>query len=97
MPATRVPEVDVPFADKWTHFVMFGGFTFLWLCAKPEMKGKQIITLLLIAIVFGVFIEYMQLLLTFLKRSGEVLDGIADALGAVLGVALFYILRQLAN
>lgn len=97
MPATRIPEVDVPFADKWTHFVLFGGFTFLWLCAKPAMQGKQVITLIIIAIALGVFIEYMQMLLTFLRRSGEVLDGIADATGAVLGVALFYVLKRLTN
>ncbi len=96
-PAYKLPEMDVPFVDKWTHFVMFGGFTFLWLCAKPALHGKQLLLLIVVAIALGIFIEFMQLTLTFLKRSGEFLDGVADAVGSIMGVGLFFLLQRLTR
>ncbi len=88
-PATAFPKVDVPFADKWVHFVMFGGFALLWLCAYPKRQVSQYLKMLLVAAAFGSFIEIMQGILTFLGRSMEFLDAVADTVGGILGISVF--------
>lgn len=88
-PARQIPHVDVPMADKWTHFVLFGGFTFLWLCARPLLSGRWLVSLFFIALALGALIEGLQGTLTFLGRSMELMDVVADALGGLLGIVLF--------
>lgn len=89
LPAQEIPEVDVPLADKWTHLVLFGGFTFWWLCAYPVLSVRRGFSLFFIATGLGIFIEILQGVLTFLGRSMELLDAVADSLGALLGIFLF--------
>jgi VanZ family protein len=91
-PAKDIPKVEVPLIDKWTHLVLFGIFTFLWLCSRPELTLSWLIKLFLIAIGLGAFIEVMQGVLTFLGRSMEFMDGVADATGGLLGIAVFILL-----
>jgi VanZ family protein len=88
-PGKDIPEVDIPLIDKWTHLVLFGGFTFLWLCARPQRTVKWLASLFLISVAFGAFIELMQGLLTFLGRSMEFMDAVADAVGALIGIGFF--------
>lgn len=97
MPARAVPEVDVPLADKWVHFIFFGGFTFTWLCSRPVLQVRWLITIGVIAIAFGSFIEIMQGVLTFLGRASEFMDAVADSIGAVLGILLFALLASFAK
>lgn len=88
-PAPEIPKIDVPLIDKWTHFVLFGGFTFLWLCARPVRSTKALSILFFIALLFGALIEVLQGVLTFLGRSMEFMDAVADSLGGALGIGLF--------
>jgi VanZ family protein len=88
-PSQQLPHVTVPFIDKWTHFVLFGGYTFLWLCAKPAYTTAYVIKLLVVAVLLGCAIEVLQGKFTFLGRSMELLDAIADAVGALLGITLY--------
>ena len=96
-PAKAFPEVDVPFADKWVHFVMFGGFSLLWLCAYPKRQLSQYLKMLLVAAAFGSFIEIMQGILTFLGRSMEFLDAVADTVGGILGISVFILAGKVAR
>lgn len=89
MPAKDIPKVDVPLIDKWTHFVMFGGFSFLWLCARPVHTPKYALIILLLSVFTGCFIEYLQGTFTSLGRSMELMDAVADSIGGLLGIALF--------
>lgn len=88
-PARTIPEVGGPLADKWTHFVMFSLFVFLWLCTRPGWNGRRFAGLLLLAAAFGATIELLQGWLVFLGRSMELLDWVADLIGASLGLVLF--------
>jgi len=88
-PGRELPHVDVPLIDKWTHFVMFGLFGFLWLCAYPEGGVRNMIKWFVIAVAVGGVIEGLQVALTVLGRSMELMDVVADAVGALLGVGLF--------
>jgi VanZ family protein len=88
-PGKDIPDVQVPFIDKWTHFILFGGFTFLWMCYKPVVNRRWIITLFLIAVGLGSLIEILQGILTFLGRDMEFMDAVADSIGGLLGIVLF--------
>jgi VanZ family protein len=96
-PGREIPHVSVPFIDKWVHFVMFGVFTFLWLCARPATGRKFLVVLFFISVVLGTVIELLQGYLTSLGRSMELLDAIADSIGSLLGIGLFCLLAFFAN
>jgi len=96
-PAKDIPKVDVPLADKWVHFVLFGGFTFLWLCSRPIINLKSLLTLFFIAVSLGSFIELVQGWLTFLGRSMELMDAVADSIGGILGIGLFCVCAHVAK
>ena len=88
-PGKDIPKIDVPLIDKWVHLVLFGGFTFLWLCSRPVRTAKSLIGMFLIAVALGSFIEVMQGILSFLGRSMELMDAVADSIGGALGIGLF--------
>ena len=96
-PGKELPQVDVPFFDKWTHLVLFGVFTLLWLCAKPVITTRSLVRMFFIAIALGVVIELLQGWLTFLGRSAEVMDAVADGVGGLLGIGLFCLFAYLAK
>ncbi len=88
-PGNELPKVNVPLIDKWVHLVMFGGFSFFWLCANPKINLYRLSGLLLTSITLGSAIELLQGLLKFLGRSMELMDAVADSLGGLLGILLF--------
>jgi VanZ family protein len=90
MPSENIPsDVD----DKMAHFVSFAGISFLWLWVSPNYM-KVIIA----SIVFGFIIEFTQRVLPdSFHRSFDVYDGLADAVGALIGVGLFYVANLLLN
>ena len=96
-PGTALPKVDVPLADKWTHFVMFGGFTLLWLLADKSTERSRYIKWIAIGLAFGAAIEGLQYVLTFLKRSAEWADWYADGIGCVLGALVYGIVTLMLN
>ena len=86
------PEVarDVPFFDKWAHFVMYGGLSFLlFLESRKFLTLPLSLLLLLYACMLGGLMELGQAYLTT-YRSGEWLDFLADSVGAVLGGLIAY-------
>jgi VanZ family protein len=93
-PSKDIPEVDVPLIDKWTHVVMFGGFSFLWMCARPLFKSSWYVMLFLISVVLGAFIEMMQGALPSLGRSMEAMDIAADSIGGAVGILIFILLSK---
>ena len=97
MPAKDIPKVDAPLIDKWVHFVLFGGFTFLWLCSRPSLKRSWLVTILIIGIALGSTVELLQGALPSLGRACELLDAVADSLGSLLGVLLFWLLASIGK
>lgn len=96
IPGNEIPDVKIPLADKWVHFILFGGFTFLWLLSNPELSFKKLLIIFIAGCLFGWIVEELQGLLYFLGRAKDVKDIFADALGALLGVLLFYICARIA-
>lgn len=99
-----VPEVkpleDVPFFDKWVHFVMYGGLAMavwldLWrLRGRPSWSFAA--ATFVGASVLGGLLELVQAYLTTC-RSGDWLDFWADAFGALLGTIISYIIWRIAK
>lgn len=94
LPFPEVPQAaDIPLADKWVHFLMYGGLSLmLWAeMARVEHRyhaRKRGYTLWGVGAVgsaaWGGLMELGQAYLTT-TRSGDWIDFCADALGALLG------------
>lgn len=91
------PEVaqDVPFFDKWAHFVMYGGLSFLLFLEshKRPITLPLAISLLLYACLLGGLMEIGQATLTT-YRSGEWLDFVADSIGVLLGCPIALLAKK---
>lgn len=91
LPAQEIPNVNVPMADKWVHFVMFGLFAFLWLCAYPSRNISFLLLIFAISVATGWFVEFLQGSFPSLGRNRDMMDVVADGIGGFLGVLLFAI------
>ena len=96
-PAKDLPEVDVPLIDKWTHFILFGIFAILWLCAYPVRRLTWLLFIFFNAVLLGAFVEWLQGQLAMLGRSQDAMDVLADAIGAAFGTLIFYIASVLSS
>ena len=90
MPIPETPLSQVNMIDKWTHLVMFGGlcsviwgehsfrhatpckrFLWTWAFAVPMLMGG--------------LVELVQATCTGGRRSGDVVDWVADGIGVLIG------------
>ncbi len=92
MPVPEVPELnDVPFFDKWVHFVMYGGlccvywFDYLRGGGSTHSWKTWLLWLVIIPIVIGGLMEFCQGYLTT-YRSGDWIDMLADTVGVLLAL-----------
>ena len=86
MPSEHISE-DVD--DKLAHFVAFAGISFFWLWVKPNY-----LNIIALTVALGFFVEFIQgQLPEDFHRGYELLDGLADAIGAVIG-GVFYSLSH---
>jgi VanZ family protein len=93
VPARGVPDLDIPLIDKWVHFILFGMFSFLWLLSVTRYNHLHLLLVLISAIILGWLVEYLQGSLSFLGRSQDNMDTLADGIGGLIGVVVFYILN----
>lgn len=102
LPFPEVPQLaEVPLADKWVHFVMYGGWSLVcWFeMARSERRQahrKSLAQLLFFGLIcsalLGGLLELVQAYCTTC-RSGDFWDFVADAIGALLGSLLGLALR----
>ena len=78
--------------DKWTHFVMYGVFSFV-VCYEHKRISWHTIVL---PILMGGMIELAQAYLTTC-RSGEWLDLLANSIGVVIGNTLYFLVKGLRS
>lgn len=78
--------------DKWTHFVMYGGFSFVW-CYEHKRISWYTVAL---PILMGGMIELAQAYLTTC-RSGEWADLLANSIGVVLGNTAYFMVKGLRS
>jgi hypothetical protein len=97
MPET--PMDDVPFIDKWTHLVMYGGTcSVIWIEYLRFHNTLQPLKLFLYAwlgpILMSGLLELLQKYCTT-TRSGEWLDFAANSTGVTLAVGIGLLVRRL--
>lgn len=79
-------QIKIPNKDKIVHFVFYFLFVILWIKANNENNGflKKTISILFIAIVYGIVMEFCQKIFTT-TRAADILDVLANTLGATTG------------
>ena len=83
--------------DKIVHFIVFGilSFSMIWgyrekiISQNSNTQKKYYLLTLLLSISYGAFTEILQKYI-FINRYGSIYDFIADAIGCVLGVIVFF-------
>ncbi len=89
IPGTTLPKVQIQLADKWVHFFIFAGFSFLWYFVCKKVNIINGLLLIAVATLTGYGVECIQGSGWVKNRSYEFNDVIADAIGGILGVLLF--------
>ncbi len=86
-------SLNIPYADKITHFVFYLTFAFVGsLSLRERTMGnlglrKTLIIVLFFAILYGILIEVLQYTITT-DRMAEWGDVLANTLGAFAGIGL---------
>lgn len=93
LPKTAIPDVDLPFADKAVHFIMYGGLGLLFGRAMHNpprtTRGRVVLASFLLVVAIGALDEWHQ---HFIQgRSTEFADWVADSAGGLLGAFLWVI------
>ena len=105
LPGSLFPKVKPAIGlDKVVHLFMYLGFAFitLWGYRKPYRENgptyrkKALWLVLAISIVYGALTEIMQEYL-IPTRTGSVYDWIADNLGSIIGVTIYYFFHRSRN
>ncbi|MCU0335339.1 MAG: VanZ family protein [Chitinophagaceae bacterium] len=92
-PGDRLPVItwlDAIYFDKWVHAGLFLLLVWLWCraLAKGHWHYRVVSLLTVLAIGYGIAVEYIQEAWVP-YRSFDVLDMIADGVGALLGAVLY--------
>lgn len=93
---TPVSEIGV--SDKVMHMGAYFGLTLLWLLFwifnyETEAFVKKIVLICGVVIVFGIFIEVLQQVLTE-YRELDLLDAVANSIGTILAGAFVWLLKE---
>jgi VanZ family protein len=94
----RVSRFDFPFADKWIHGVLFFLLAAISLLARDSKREirRSILLIALGCAVYGACLELVQYSFTD-ERSCDLLDWLADFLGALTGVGAAALLEKYAR
>lgn len=79
-------NIPIPNKDKIVHVILYFGFVVLWILykSKENYTKKTGITILFIAIGYGILMEILQYFTA--TRSPDFYDVLANSLGAFLGL-----------
>ncbi|MEM7160809.1 MAG: VanZ family protein [Bacteroidota bacterium] len=89
----NLPDIDFDYLDKAGHFLIYAIFSFFIYGMRIDQKANApLILAFLIPLFFGILMEYLQGTLSEV-RTPEVLDAIANGLGALFTCFCIYIRR----
>ncbi len=88
---------DVPHMDKFLHFVVYGILGILFFRAYCTLRIKNNVNLLIIISIlssglYGISDELHQYFVPY--REAELMDVLADLLGSIGGVAVYFLSRR---
>ena len=91
---TKVPELNTGFDDKIAHFLFYAIFCLMWFLSFYSFKIKRsLFAASAFSILFGLIIELIQSQAT-VYRTGEVLDFLANTIGALAMTMLIYLKKE---
>ncbi|HSK11781.1 MAG TPA: VanZ family protein [Phnomibacter sp.] len=96
VPGNALPKTDlgnIPYFDKYIHIFLFAVLSAFTLKAIRPTRPTYFIWLVVLVILYGTLMEYVQLYLVPF-RSFDGRDIMADAAGAVLGLLLYRLLNR---
>lgn len=96
LPAHEIPDLDIPFVDKWAHCVLFAGFSFFWLLGYPSRRWLPLLWWFGLSLFVGWLVEYIQGHYVP-GRFQDQMDTLADGVGGLLGVIIFYVASLLGE
>lgn len=98
LPGKDVPSLSIFQYDKVIHFAIFALLAFLFplLFKNPVLKQEGLIVFLSCT-AYGYFVELLQGSGITEGRSFDHYDGLADAVGAALGLLVFFVLRYFGD
>ncbi|MGB0389934.1 MAG: VanZ family protein [Salibacteraceae bacterium] len=97
LPGSKFPKTELTNIDLAVHFFFYCVFTFLLIVGNLRqsqfsfLKKNPIFMALVIAIPYGGMVEIIQGT-KFVSRSAEFADFIANSIGSLIGVILFFII-----
>jgi len=94
LPSDDIPSVNIPLIDKWVHFVFFAGYSFLALCLFKHPNLPQKTLIFTSSVLLGWGVELIQGSGLVRGRSYEPNDILADGIGGLIGVVLFWIMGK---
>lgn len=90
IPSDQIP-VAVPFSDKAAHLFSYFILTFVALLSSNQ--NHSVLTILAVQFLIGVGVEIAQ---SFIPgRSPELLDVLANSLGVMIGVLVYFLFRKI--
>ncbi|MCB9065334.1 MAG: VanZ family protein [Chitinophagales bacterium] len=96
LPGNELPDIRIPFIDKWAHIILFGVFSFLWMCGNPTRKTIFLLIIFGLSVFVGWMVEYIQG--HYVEgRTQDNMDTLADSVGGLIGIVLFVVLYNIAN
>lgn len=97
-PSSNLPVVAIPYVDKLVHVSFHFAFTLFWFLFFKKRLGSQnvsepLVFAFIFSVFFGVVIEILQGSCTLTRRA-DVIDVLANMIGAVLAVCFILVLRK---
>lgn len=89
-PGNSYPVIKIPHIDKLVHLLMFAVQCFLFFVVIKPSGNLNKYLILLISIALGVLIEMLQASKWVINRSFDYKDIIADSIGSLSGMYIFY-------
>ncbi len=93
LPASELPKVRF-LNDKLIHVLLYIVLSFIWLLYyfiynRNHISLKNLFGILIACLIYGIIIEIIQQLLTAFRQA-DILDILANTLGAFIGALVFW-------
>jgi VanZ family protein len=101
VPDRGAPPIDILYLDKYIHVVIHWILTFIWLSYfflgdQSHFSSKMVILALITCFFYGIVVEAFQHWFTE-TRTFDLFDIIANAVGELIGLLSFRIVRKKMN
>ena len=100
-PGDDIPKsfiINIPFADKIIHFILYFLLVILILLgyfrkSKTDLTIRKFLFAFSISILYGILLEVLQDFV-FIMRSADLMDIAANGAGSFIGLLTFYYIKE---